>query len=172
MDINKIKIDIEGLIAKYKKAKVDKVLNSYSEANVRKDFIDVLFQVLGWDIHDKDEYSSEMYVRQVGFVDITFLIEGEPIIFLEAKKFSIIQKLDDRNRDFEEKTDSSLQGDWTSEERQVLNYALGEAKLKWAIITNFEIFRLFNAKNGLMVLNFDDPSEYLERFDELILFNK
>jgi len=172
LDINKIKTEIEGLIAKYKKAKNENLLNSYSEANVRKDFIDVLFQTLGWDIHDKNEYSSEMYIRKKGFVDITFLIEEKPKIFLEAKKFSIIQKVEDRNKTFNESTDSSLQGDWTSEERQVLNYALGEAGLTWAIITNFEIFRLFNTKNGLMVLNFDDPSEYLERFDELILFHK
>ena len=172
LEISIIKTEIESLIEKYKKAKNDNILNSYSEANVRKDFIDVLFQALGWDIHDKNEYSSEMYVRKKGFVDITFLIEGKPKVFLEAKKFSIIQKLEDRNKTFNESKDSSLQGDWTSEERQVLNYALGEAELKWVIITNFEIFRLFNAKNGLMVLNFDDPSEYLERFDELILFHK
>ncbi|TXT59153.1 MAG: hypothetical protein BAJALOKI3v1_1110001, partial [Promethearchaeota archaeon] len=172
LDINKIKEDIQDLIDKYEAIKKKNLLNTYSEANVRKDFIDVLFEILGWEIHDKNEYSSEKYIRKKGFVDITFFINSEPKIFLEAKRFSIIKQLEERNKIFEQNIESPIQGDWTSEERQVLNYTLGEINVKWAIITNFEIFRLFNAKNGLMVLNFDDPSEYIKRFDEFILFHK
>ena len=65
-----------------------------------------------------------------------------------------------------------IYADWTEEERQALNYAGKSVGVKWAVLTNFEKFRLFNAKTGETVLNIETPYEYLERLDDLLLLIK
>lgn len=62
--------------------------------------------------------------------------------------------------------------DWTEEERQVLNYAGNVVDVKWAILTNFEKFRLFNAKTGDTILNIEHSNEYVDRLDDLIHLTK
>ncbi|MBU4032302.1 MAG: N-6 DNA methylase [Candidatus Thermoplasmatota archaeon] len=158
-----IQIKINALVEDYlslEKKKGSK-LKEVSEADVRADFIDRLFEILGWNIHDVDEYNREKYVRGAGFADITLQIDNEPAIFVEAKRFNSIPFVD------REKTD------WIEEERQVLNYAASPSrKIKWAVLTNFEKFRLFNALNGMLVLSFESIYDYKDRFQDLLYLSR
>ncbi len=55
---NRKRQEIEQLVKSYsdlKKSKDDKEMAAISEANVRADFIDRLFEILGWDIRNPDE---------------------------------------------------------------------------------------------------------------------
>ncbi len=158
------KEEIKELIQRYnelKKSKGQKGLAEVSESDVRSDFIDVLFAILGWDIRNPDEYNRENYVRKVGYADVALKIDGKPVMFIEAKRFGGIPEV---NRDTT---------DWIEEERQVMNYAASpERKIKWAVLTNFEKLRVFNALNGLLVLEIKAPWEYEERFEELKYLSK
>ena len=124
MDEEEIRERINALVEEYLslESKKGSKLKEISEADVRADFIDRLFEILGWNIHDVDEYNREKYIRETGFADITLQINKEPIIFVEAKRFRSIPFVD------REKTD------WIEEERQVLNYAASPGrKIKWAV---------------------------------------
>lgn len=164
----------ERLIKKYsqwKTEKGEKGLRELSEANVRKDFVDPLFEALGWNVRDSREYDAEKYVRGIGFADVVIKLNGKAIMFVEAKRFGGVPSKSDRG------VQTTLQGfkifaDWTEEERQVLNYAGMTVGAKWAILTNFEKFRLFNARTGDTVLNIERPDEYIERIDDLLLLAK
>ena len=73
---------IQELIEKYtrwKDEKGERGLKELSEANVRKDFIDPLFEVLGWSVRDSHEYDSERYIRGVGFADVAVKLNGKPV---------------------------------------------------------------------------------------------
>ncbi len=56
--------------------------------------------------------------------------------------------------------------DRTKEEQQAINYAFDNDGT-WAILTNFEKLRLFNARRDWLVLSFERPSAYLDEFDLL-----
>ncbi len=153
---------VKALIEEYNRDYKDrKDKNEISEADVRAVFIDRLFSILGWNISDPDEYTRERYVRGAGFADIALILEGKPVAFVEAKRFGAIPYVDREEKD------------WIEEERQVLNYAASpERKIKWAILTNFEKTRVFNALNGKLVLFFEAPFEYLDKFKHLLLLSK
>lgn len=146
-----------------------------SEANVRANFIDPLFALLSWPTSDPALYNREAFVRGAGFADIALKIDPRaenPLIFVEAKRLGAIEPLervqDKRNREVA-RLRLQLPGmsvDRTREEQQAINYAYQKG-MHWAILTNFERFRLFNARRDTLVLNFDSPQELLERFDEL-----
>ncbi|HEY84556.1 MAG TPA: N-6 DNA methylase [Chloroflexi bacterium] len=146
-----------------------------SEANVRANFIDPLFEILGWPIRNPVFYNREEYVRGTGFADIALKTDpkaDKPLIFVEAKRFGSIESLDrvqnKRNRSVAQLR-LQLPGmsvDRTREEQQAINYAYQKG-MRWAILSNFEHFRLFNARRDTLVLSFDSPDELLERFEEL-----
>jgi len=165
---------IKVLMSKYNSLKNElgeKGLKDLSEANIRKDFVDPLFKVLGWKIDDYHEYDAESYVRGAGYVDIALKIDGKPTVFIEAKRFGLIPSRSERG------VQTTLSGqkiyaDWTAEERQVLNYAGMSVGVKWAILTNFEKLRLFNARTGVTVLDIESVGQYPERLDDLALLSK
>jgi len=165
---------LQDLVNKYhalRKERGESALEDLSEANVRKDFVDPLFKALGWKTDDSHEYDAEKYVRGVGFADVAVKAEGKPIIFIEVKRFGHVPSRTDRG------VQTTLSGykiyaDWTTEERQVLNYAGMSVGVKWAILTNFERFRLFNARTGVTILDIERPGDYIDRLDELILLTK
>lgn len=125
-----------------------------SEANLRANFVDRLFKILGWDIYNPIEYNREKYVRQAGFVDVGLLIAGNPKLFVEVKRFGAIPKSTERR------------GDRTPEERQAFKYARQE-EIRWAVLTNFERLHVFDANEERLILAFDDPQDYVQRLDEL-----
>ena len=57
-------------------------------------------------------------------------------------------------------------GDRTLEEKQAFRYARGR-KIAYAILTNFERLHIFNADHERLILAFDDPQEYLDKFEDL-----
>jgi len=163
---------INELIANYRKLER---ADLQSEANVRANFIDPLFAALNWPINDPVHYNREQFVRGAGFADIALKsdrVADTPLIFVEAKRFSSIELLnrvqDRRDRDVAQLR-LKLPGmsvDRTREEQQAINYAYQNG-MRWAVLTNFERLRLFNARRDTLVLSFDSPNELLERFDEL-----
>ena len=87
-------------------------LSTYKEAEVRQDFIDPLFEILGWDVRhvlEKDPYKQDVKIEksqnQEGeknkkFADYAFYANNnfkDPVFFVEAKKPSL--NLED-NKDF------------------------------------------------------------------------
>jgi hypothetical protein len=165
---------LQDLVNKYnalKKERGESALKDLSEANVRKDFVDPLFKALGWKTDDSHEYDAEKYVRGAGFADVAIKLEGKPIIFIEGKRFGHVPSRTDRGVQTT-LTGYRIYADWTTEERQVLNYAGMSVGVKWAILTNFERFRLFNARTGVTILDIERPSDYIDRLDELILLTR
>lgn len=165
-------ITLHSLIARYQTIPD---LTLENESNIRANFIDPLFETLGWPIHDRRYYNREEYVRGVGFADIALKTDPkakDPLIFVEAKPFGRIQPLAKiqakRDREAVERN-FHLPGmtvDRTREEQQVINYAYQKG-IEWAILTNFEHFRLFNARRDTLVLNFEGPADMIHRVDEL-----
>jgi len=169
-----VKRGLEALIEKFQQLEFEvgeKGLKELGEANVRKDFIDPLFRALGWKTDDSREYDAESYVRGVGHADVALKIGLKPVIFVEAKKFGGVPSRLERGVQLT-LAGQKIYADWTAEERQVLNYAGMSVDVKWAILTNFEKFRLFNAKTGDIVLNIESTHEYLERIDDLMLLTR
>ncbi len=160
---------IHELITKYDQwihEKGEKGLKEISEANIRKDFVDPPFEALGWQVRDAHEYDAEKYVRP-GHADVMIKLNEEPVMIIEAKRFRGIPE-----RAFQQTINGiSIRTDWYDEERQVLNYAY-RTGVKWAILTNFEKFRVFNAFNGITVLNIEKPIEYIDRINEMLLLTK
>ncbi len=175
-----IKKGIHKLLSKYedyrKTSGIDG-LKKLSEADIRKDFINPLFESLGWNVEDSREYDAERYIRGGGFVDLAILVDdiahpGEkiPKVFIEAKKIGKIDSINERGKQ-SDPFGKRIVVDWMPEERQVLNYCAKE-RIKWAVLTNFEKFRVFNAFNGMTILDIDSPSLYLERIGDLSYLSK
>ncbi len=130
----RIRQDIEKLINSYialKKSKTDREMKEISEANVRADYIDRLFEILGWAVNNPDEYNREHFIRDIGFADVAL----------------------------------------NAEERQAILYAASK-NCKWAILTNFEKFRVFNALTGLTILDFESVFDYKDRLGDILYLTK
>ncbi len=150
-----IESEISTLIEKYQyETKRDQ-----SEADVRADYIDILFAALGWntknDIGEHTNYRRETYIRGAGIVDVILEIEEQPSLMIEAKKFGKIPRSNERI------------GDRTLEEKQLFRYARGK-KIPYCILTNFERIQVFNADHERLILWFDEPEELLSRLAELL----
>ena len=173
VDIGEIKQGILSLTAKYSKQKSElgRELKGLSEENIKKDYVNPLFRILGWSIEDSSEYDSEKYVRGAGFADIAIKINKKPILFIEVKKFGEVPSMAQRPVQ-QTLTGYKIWADWTEGERQVLTYAGHALDVKWAILTNFEKFRLFNAKTGDTIVNIEQPTEYIDRLEDLTHLTK
>lgn len=161
---------IRELIHKYNSLK-DHQRSLLSESSVVHQFIDPLFKALGWPIEDPQRYQYEFHTA-AGRPDMRLTPESGDVIFVEAKRFGVIQELtQSRNRLDPVLTPSELglggmTVDRTPEEQQAINYAFQNNGL-WAILTNFERLRLFNARRDWLVLSFEQPGAYLKEFDLL-----
>lgn len=146
------KEQVAQLIEKYEKANKQ----GLNEANTRKDYILPLFAALGWRTDDSGEVAEEVRIGKL-WADYAFKLGGVTRFYLEAKKAGA----DLENVDFA---------------HQAVSYAYNKGA-SWAVLTNFEGLKLFNAEwdvrevNTLRVL--DLPySQYLERFDDLWAFSR
>jgi type I restriction-modification system DNA methylase subunit len=148
---------IKLLLDKYSVAVKDGRISKYNEEMTKKDFILPLFDALSWNTSDSREVSAEERISKKR-VDYGFRINGIPKFFLEAKSF----KEDLDNRKFID---------------QAINYAWHKG-CTWAILTNFESVKIFNAevKTDHPWLSQFKPtlhcSEFLGNFDELLLLSK
>ncbi|HEX3053044.1 MAG TPA: N-6 DNA methylase [Aggregatilineaceae bacterium] len=143
-----------------------------TEASVVRQFIDRLLRdVLGWPIEDPQRYKYEL-ATQAGRPDITLIPEAGGTIFVEAKRFGVIKELAEARRTIAgviTPGQMALPGmavDRTEEEQQAINYAFANGGT-WAILTNFEKLRLFNARRDWLVLSFEKPVAYRDEFEQL-----
>ena len=111
--------------------------SSYKEAHVRKEFIDPMFEALGWDVQNKAGYAEPFKdvihedALKVGGAtrapDYCFRIGGRRIFFLEAKKPAV-----------------DIQSD-VNPAYQLKRYAWS-AKLPLSILTDFEEFAVYECR--------------------------
>jgi methylase of polypeptide subunit release factors len=114
----------------------------YSEARAVNEFIMPLFAALGWDVRSEHTHGEVVPEERVsrGRVDWAFRLRGVPVLYLEAKKPGT--NLDD-----------------PAPAHQAINYAYNKG-VAWAILTNFESLRLYNAE-------WDAPNPNLNLFFEI-----
>jgi len=153
------KSQIAKLVEKYKGLVDEKKVKSFNEAQTRNEFIEPLFEFLGWDMRNLEnsgEVTTEENVSK-GRVDLAFCLNHIPVMFLEAKALRV---------DLDE---------WKWAE-QAINYSWNKS-VTWAILTDFEGIKVFNAEmppkslsqNLFFELKWD---EYLDRFEQLWLLSK
>ena len=79
---------ISELVSKYEDAKKSGEIKKYNEESTKKDFIQPLFESLGWNFSNRgktnDSISAEETISKKR-VDYGFRIKGIPKFFLEAK---------------------------------------------------------------------------------------
>jgi len=155
-----------SFVQKFEKDKHHYLSKEYLEAQVRQDFIDPLFEALGWDIENKQGLSP--FEREVilekgetsGRPDYNFRIDGTTKFFIEAKAPSVA--LDNVNHILQAKT-----------------YAWSTKEVYFVILTDFEEFKLFDASlkpnpkypNEGLIFDFK-YADYLKNIDKLYQLSK
>jgi hypothetical protein len=140
--------------------------SSYNETQVRREFIDPLFEALGWDVDNKQGYAEaykdvihEDAIKIGGYTkapDYCFRIGGSRKFFVEAKKPSVNIK-DDPEPAY-----------------QLRRYAWS-AKLPLSILTDFEEFAVYDCRfkpahtDGASAgrVQFFTYEDYLGKWDEI-----
>ncbi|MCD4685485.1 MAG: N-6 DNA methylase [Anaerolineae bacterium] len=143
-----------------------------TETDVVHQFITPLLgDVLGWPVGDPERYQFERRT-EVGRPDITLTLDNSERVFVEAKRFGVLKELAEARTEVTgvlRPTQLALPGmamDRTAEEQQAINYAFSTGGT-WAILTNFERLRLFNARRDWLVFSFEKPDAYKTDFDLL-----
>jgi predicted type IV restriction endonuclease len=158
MELNKqtTKEHVKLLVDKYKAELFAGKINDYTEAEIKKGFIEPLFHALGWDTANRDEVGLETAVSG-GRADYSFKVSGIIKLFVEAKAVHAgHDKLE-----FAE---------------QAINYAWHKGVV-WAVLTDFEGLIVFNAERKaksieecrFISLNY---TQYLDQFDKIWFLSK
>ena len=153
-----VKKQINCLVEKYKVLKKESKLKTYSEEDTIQGFVLPLFEILGWDIRNKEEVSSQDHIKGSGRPDFNLKINGITQFFLETKKL---------NADL----------DYEDFAFQVINYSWNKG-VTYAVLTDFEGIKVFNAqridKDDLMdKLIFEiSYDKYISDFEILWLLSK
>ncbi len=147
---------VRQLIEKYELVKKSGDINKYTEEDTKNGFIRPLFDALGWDTADRSEVTAEEH-QSNGRVDFGFYVSNRLKFYLEAKP---------------------LKSDLHREEyaNQAIKYSWNKGAT-WAVLTDFESLKVFNAQvidsHLSDKLYFEIPyTDYLERFDQLWLLSK
>ena len=93
MNKQEAKQQIQKLVEKYERVREAGKVKSYNEAQTRNEFIEPLFEFLGWDMRNRtfdNEVTTEVNVSG-GRVDLAFRFGNIPVIFLEAKAMKVDQ---------------------------------------------------------------------------------
>lgn len=135
--INEIKNKIQALVQKYEQSKDVYRTSRFNETQVRNEFLDPLFEILGWDIRNaagKNTNEREVLLEEplkanaashTKKPDYTFRLFGERKFFLEAKKpFVHIEREDEPAK-------------------QVRRYGF-TAGLKISVLSNFEYLYIYD----------------------------
>lgn len=153
------KAQIQKLVEKYQRTVAAGKVNSYNEAQTRNEFIEPLFEALGWDMRNLEHQGEVTTEENVsgGRVDLAFRLGNIPVMFLEAKAIKV---------DLDE---------WKWAE-QAINYSWNKS-VTWAVLTDFEGVKIFNAelppKNIARNLFIEiHVNEFADRFDQLWLLSK
>jgi hypothetical protein len=128
---------IRALVAKFDQNKESYLRSTYNEAQVRTEFIDPLFEALGWDVANRQGF-AEAYKEvihedavKIGSAtkapDYSFRIGGRRIFFVEPKKPSV---------DIHDDPSSAF---------QLRRYAWS-AKLPLSVLTDFQEFAVCDCR--------------------------
>jgi type I restriction-modification system DNA methylase subunit len=161
-------MSIESLVAKYERNHDHNISPKYNESQLRTDFLDPLFKLLGWDISNsegKATHEREVIVEEplkenansnTKKPDYTFRLFAQRKFFVEAKKPAVNIQSDD------------------SPAKQVRRYGF-TAKLKISVLSNFEYLAIYDcskpvkdedlASNSRIVIY--HYTEFVEKFDEI-----
>ena len=85
------KQQIQKLVEKYQRVAEAGKIKSYNDAQSRNEFIEPLFEFLGWDMNNlttDNEVTTEENVSG-GRVDLAFRFGNIPVFFLEAKAMKV-----------------------------------------------------------------------------------
>ena len=127
------KINVTNLVKKFRTLDQHKI-KSFNEAATKQGFIQPLFEALEWDFTDTDEVSPEDNTSN-GRVDYAFKLHGISQFYVEAKSFK-----EDLNE--------------PKYIKQTISYAYNKG-VTWAILTNFQSLRAFNAQKTEPFLSID-----------------
>ncbi|MCK5744324.1 MAG: type I restriction enzyme HsdR N-terminal domain-containing protein, partial [Caldisericia bacterium] len=158
---------IKKLVTRFDEFKDDYLKSSYKELQVCDEFINPMFEALGWDVHNKEGFSgkhqevTQQYSLKIGGTtkapDYAFKIgAGKPIFFVEAKKPSVDLKKDPKPA------------------HQLRVYAWS-SKLDISVLTDFQEFAIYDTR---VRYHKDDPpstarpfyttyDKYIDRWDEI-----
>ncbi|MBL8121312.1 N-6 DNA methylase [Candidatus Saccharibacteria bacterium] len=159
---------IDDLVSKYQNDRAYYITDAYNEAQLRADFLDPLFGLLGWDMQNKQAKATaerEVVVEtplkaSAGAAtkkpDYAFRLFSERKFFLEAKKPSVNISIDPEPA------------------AQIRRYGF-TAKMKISVLSNFEYLAIYDCSR---IVSADDSSansrvklyhytEYSEKFDEI-----
>ena len=143
------KLKITNLVTKLNSLDSHKI-KSYNEAATKQGFIQPLFEALGWNFTDTDEVSPEDNTSN-GRVDYAFKLHGISQFYVEAK--SLKEDLNDQKYI-----------------KQAISYAYNKG-VTWAILTNFQSLRVFNAQKTEPFISLDF-NRYETDFDRLWLLSR
>ena len=125
-------------------------IKGFNEAATKQGFIQPLFEALGWNFTDTDEVSPEDNTSN-GRVDYAFKLHGVSQFYVEAKSFK------------EDLNDPKYI-------KQAISYAYNKG-VTWAILTNFQYLRVFNAQKTEPFISLD-CNHYETDFERLWLLSR
>jgi len=161
-------MNINDLIKKYDENKDYYQTSKYNETQLRTDFLDPFFELLGWDIRNTkgkptnerevllEEGLKEDTYSTTKKPDYTFRLFSERKFFLEAKKPSVKIESDEKSA------------------KQVRRYGF-TAKLKISVLSNFEYLAIYDCSQKVEATDLANNSriklyhysEYEEKFEEI-----
>lgn len=161
-------MNIKDLIEKFTENKNYYQTPQYNEAQLRTDFLDPFFELLGWDIRNTkgkptnerevllEEALKEDTYSTTKKPDYTFRLFSERKFFLEAKKPSVKIESDEKSA------------------KQIRRYGF-TAKLKISVLSNFEYLSLYDCSQKVESIDLAynsriklyHYSEYHEKFKEI-----
>ena len=124
------KTEIQELVDRFKSNQSEYESSGYLESQLRTDFVDELFKILGWDIVNKNKLSTlqrEVLVEKgdtAGRPDYSFRVNGQDRFFVETKASS---KGTDKPEDI----------------FQAKGYGWNTTNVNIAILTDFKSFKVF-----------------------------
>jgi len=159
---------ISELINKYESNRKYYQSSKYNETQLRADFLDLFFELLGWDINNKsgksnnerevllEEPLKEKASSNTKKPDYTFRLYSERKFFLEAKKPNVKIQFDN------------------SPAKQTRRYGY-TAKLKVSLLSNFEYLAIYDCSEKVESADEVEKcrikiyhyTEYCEKFDEI-----
>jgi len=140
---------IAELVEKYQKLTA-KDIKGFNEAATKQGFIEPMFRALGWDFENTNEVSPEDNTSN-GRVDYAFKLHGVSQFYVEAKSFK--EDVNDPKHI-----------------KQAVSYAYNKG-VTWAILTNFQSLRVFNAQKTEPFVSID-CTKYETDFERLWLLSR
>jgi type I restriction-modification system DNA methylase subunit len=149
---------IQLLINKYQDLVKKDRIKFYKEATTITEFIEPLFEALGWDVRNIYAYNEVSREEKIskGRADFGFRINGISKFFLEVKALNKQDLLSEQNK------------------KQAIEYAWHKGTI-WAVLTDFREIAVYNAEtndtnNRLFLIKCED---FLEKdIDQLVLLTK